>query len=188
MNIAMTSTGINVSPRPLPPNGPAVSPLSMDQCRPSAIQQGYLTDGTIAIEDCGRDPGVARLSTGRCAMAQKDQRTSSNPGIPNMAEFAETGRKQVEAILDMQKKFFDPQEMSRDWSARAKAEADLATAFAEKLSAAKSMPEVAAACQDWMSRRMELFTEDSRRLFADCQKFMSASAQMLSGGWKGGGS
>jgi Phasin protein len=121
-------------------------------------------------------------------MAQKDQRTSSTPGMPNMAEFAETGRKQVEAILDMQKKFFDPQEMSRDWSARAKAEADLATAFAEKLSAAKSMPEVAGACQDWMSRRMELFTEDSRRLFADGQKFMNATTQMLSGGWKGGSS
>ena len=90
-------------------------------------------------------------------MAQKDQRTSSNPAMPNMADLAETGRKQVEALLDMQKKFFDPQE-------------------------------VAAACQDWMNRRMELFTEDSRRLFADGQKFMNATTQMLSGGWKGGSS
>ena len=118
----------------------------------------------------------------------KDQRTSSNPAMPNMADLAETGRKQVEALLDMQKKFFDPQDMSRDWAARAKAEADLATAFAEKLSSAKSMPEVAAACQDWMNRRMELFTEDNRRLFADGQKFMNATTQMLSGGWKGGSS
>jgi hypothetical protein len=39
-----------------------------------------------------------------------------------------------------------------------------------------------------MNRRVELFTEDSRRLFADGQKFMNATTQMLSGGWKGGSS
>jgi len=129
-------------------------------------------------------------------MVQKDQRTSSKPAMPgmpnmpnmNLTDFAETGRKQLEAMLEMQKKFFDPEEMSREWAARAKVEADLATEFAEKLSAAKSMPEVAGACQDWMNRRMQLFTEDSRRLFADGQKFMSATTQMLSGGFKGVGS
>src|SRR5512144_145661 len=121
-------------------------------------------------------------------MVQKDQRTSSKPGMPNITDFAETGRKQLETMLDLQKKFFDPEEMSREWAARAKAEADLATEFAEKLSAAKSMPEVAGVCQEWMSRRMEMFTEDSRRLFADGQKFMTATTQMLSGGWKGGSS
>ena len=121
-------------------------------------------------------------------MAQKDQRTPSNPAMPNMADLAETGRKQVEALLDMQKKFFDPQDMSRDWAARAKAEADLATEFAAKLSAAHSPADLMAVSQDWMNRRMELFTEDNRRLFADGQKFMNATTQMLSGGWKGGSS
>jgi hypothetical protein len=121
-------------------------------------------------------------------MAPKDQRTSSTSGMPNIGDFAETGRKQLEAMLEMQKKFFDPQEMARECTTRAKAEADLATEFSGKLSTAKSMPEVAGICQEWMTRRMELFTEDSRRLFADGQKLMSATTQMLSGGWKGGSS
>jgi phasin protein len=120
-------------------------------------------------------------------MAKEQRTTSAMPNL-NVGEFAEVGRKQFEAILDLQKKFFDPQEMSREWTARAKAEADLATEFTEKLSAAKSMPEVTGICQEWMNRRMELFTEDSRRLFADGQKFMTAMSQMMAGGWKGGGS
>jgi hypothetical protein len=106
---------------------------------------------------------------------------------PNIAHFAEAGRKQVEVMMELQKKFFDPQVLSRDWAERAKVEADLATEFAEKLFLAKSMPEVASVYQEWMSRRMELFTEDSRRLVTESQKFMTAMTQLLSGDRKSGG-
>ena len=89
----------------------------------------------------------------------------------------------------MQKQFFDMEQMeeiNRDWVARAKAEADLASEFSAKLVAAHSMPDVVPVCQEWMKRRMDLFTEDSRRLFADGQRFMSAMTEALAGGGKGG--
>jgi len=121
-------------------------------------------------------------------MAQKDQRTSGT-SIPNMdlAGFAEAGRKQLETLMDMQKQFFDMEEVNRHWVARAKVEADLANEFSAKLTAAHSMTDVVAACQEWMGRRMELYTEDSRRLITDGQKFMAATAQLFTSGFKGGG-
>jgi hypothetical protein len=45
--------------------------------------------------------------------------------------------------------------------------------------AANSFPEVMMAYQEWMSRRMERFAEDSRRFWADAQKLMEASTRMV---------
>jgi hypothetical protein len=67
-------------------------------------------------------------------------------------------------MIDVQKEFIDAiEEVNREWGARVKAEQDLATEFAGKLTAARSIPETAGIWQEWMSRRMELFAEDSRR-------------------------
>ena len=117
----------------------------------------------------------------------KGQSTTSTANMPNLniAGFAEVGRKQFEAMVELQKRFFDPEQVGRDWATRAKLEADLAREFTQELSAAKSMPEVASVCQQWMNRRMELFAEDSRRLFAESQKFMNAVTQTLSSNSKG---
>jgi Phasin protein len=108
---------------------------------------------------------------------------------PNPAELAEMGKKQVEAMIDVQKEFINAiEEVNREWAARVKAEQDLATEFAGRLTAARSIPETAAICQEWMSRRMELFAEDSRRLVADIQKFTMATAHVLPKSWMGGNS
>jgi hypothetical protein len=116
---------------------------------------------------------------------------STKPTLPNAnpAELAEMGKKQVEAMIDVQKEFINAiEEVNREWAARVKAEQDLATEFAGKLTAARSIPETAAICQEWMSRRMELFAEDSRRLVADIQKFTMATARVLPKSLMGGNS
>jgi hypothetical protein len=124
-------------------------------------------------------------------MTQKEQRMSTKSTLPNAnpAELAQMGKKQVDAMIDVQKEFINAiEEVNREWAARVKAEQDLATEFAGKLTAARSIPETAGISQEWMSRRMELFAEDSRRFVADIQKFTMATARVLSNGRIGGSS
>jgi Phasin protein len=124
-------------------------------------------------------------------VAQKEQRMSTKPTLPNAnrAELAQMGKKQVEAMIDVQKEFINAiEEVNREWVARVKAEQDLATEFAGKLTAARSIPETAGICQEWMSRRMELLAEDSRRFVADIQKFTMGAARVLSNDRIGGSS
>jgi Phasin protein len=119
-------------------------------------------------------------------MAGKVQRTSSKSVMPNTTDFAKAGQQQFERMLEMQNKFFNLDEMTRDWSARVKAESDLANEFMQKLSRVRTIPEAVAVSPEWINRRMEMLAEDSRRLLPDGQKFMAATAQMLSPGSKGG--
>jgi hypothetical protein len=116
-------------------------------------------------------------------MTQKEQRGSAKQTLPNAGELAETmGKKQVEAMVDMQKELIQAtEELNREWVERLKAEAELATEFAGKVTAAKSIPETAAICQEWMQRRMEMFA-------ADMQKLTTLTARLLPRGWPGGSS
>jgi Phasin protein len=137
-------------------------------------------------------------------MAQKGTSVerSVKPAIPGVlhVELAEIGKKGFDAIIHMQRELCDALgEMNRDWFARAQAEANLASEFATRLTTARSVPDTAIMCQEWMGRRMEMFAEnsrrfvadsrrfveDSRRFLADSQKFMEASARFLSGGFGG---
>ena len=117
------------------------------------------------------------------------ERVSAKLGAPRIepAQFAEMGQKQVEAMTGMQQELVNAiEEMSRQWTARMKAETDLASEFAGKLSEARSAPDTARIAQEWLSRRMDLFAEDSRRFVADSQRFMAAATRMLSAGGRGG--
>jgi hypothetical protein len=71
---------------------------------------------------------------------------------------------------------------SRQWFDRAQSEANLASEFAFKLTAARSLPEVMAAYQKWTSRRFEMMAEDGKHLLADTQKFMEVGVRLLSNG------
>ena len=96
-------------------------------------------------------------------------------------EFAEIGKKRVEAMLDGQKGLFDAlQEMNRNWFVRAQSEANLTSELASKLTASRSVHDAASAYQQWMGRRMEMFAEDGRRFLANSQKLMKASAHLIS--------
>jgi phasin protein len=122
-------------------------------------------------------------------MTPKEQRTSAKPP-PSVdpAQFVELGKKQVNALVDMQRDLVDGiEEMSREWAERIKAETDLANEFAGKLSAAKSVPDTVAIYQEWLGRRMQMFADDSRRFATDSQKFLAKSTRLFSDGLKGPG-
>jgi hypothetical protein len=65
-------------------------------------------------------------------------------------------------------------------------QAKLGSEFVAKLTAARSIPEVATAYQEWASRQMEMAAEDAKRIFADGQKLAETGARLLSNPTVGG--
>jgi hypothetical protein len=103
-------------------------------------------------------------------------------------QFAAMGKKRLEDFVAMQAEQMEKlQEMNRSWLERMQSEATLASEFAAKLTAARSVPEVAAAYQEWATRHMEMAAEDGKRIFADAQKLAETGARLLSGGWQPNG-
>lgn len=84
------------------------------------------------------------------------------------------------------------QEVNRNWFDRLQSEATLASEFATKLSAVRSIPETATVYQEWAAKRMEMAADDAKRLLADTQKLAETGMHLLSNGRpsnpKGGGS
>ena len=70
-------------------------------------------------------------------------------------------------------------------STRMQAEANLASEFASKLAAARSLPEAMFTCQDWGKRRIEMMAEDTKHLLDDTQTFIQIGAQLLTKTWQG---
>jgi hypothetical protein len=100
------------------------------------------------------------------------------------------GKKRIEDFVNAQTELFEAlQATNRQWLDRAQTEANLASEFAAKLTAARSIPDAMTACQDWTTRRFELMAEDGKHLLADSQKFIETGARLLSNDWltKGGG-
>jgi len=103
---------------------------------------------------------------------------------PFPAGFAQSGEKQVKDIISLQRdvsKYM--QVVSQSWLAHMQSEADLASRYATKLTATHSIPETASVCQEWTNRRMELFTEDSKRFLAETQKLVESGIRALASGW-----
>lgn len=123
-------------------------------------------------------------------MAQKDHHSDysakSSPLNLVPTDLAEMGKKRIEASIAMQTELLDKlQETNREWLARVRSEIDLASELTSKLTAARSLPDAATACQEWASKRMDMLAEDGRRVVADNQKFIEASARFFSNGGTG---
>jgi Phasin protein len=119
-------------------------------------------------------------------MAQKETERAERVvgSILNPAEFAAMGKKQMDEFVKMQTELFDKfRETNEKWFDRAKSEADLASQFASKLTAARSIPEAMMACQEWSSHRFEMMAEDGKHLLEDSQKFMETGTKLVSNGW-----
>jgi hypothetical protein len=100
------------------------------------------------------------------------------------AEFAAMTKKRIEDFVNAQSELLDKfQETNREWLDRLQSEATLASEFASKLTAARSIPDAMTACQDWTSRRFEMMAEDGKHVLADSQKFMEVGARLVSNGW-----
>lgn len=97
------------------------------------------------------------------------------------SEFARTGGKPVEALIEMQKQLIDSvDEANRAWLARARLEAVLGIEFVSKLTAARSIPDVATAYRECMTRQLDMLAEDGRRMFDDSKRFLKSGVRFLS--------
>ena len=108
-------------------------------------------------------------------MAQNKSHSAQarKPALPNLvpAQFAEMGKKRIDDLAAMQKELLEKlQEANRNWFDRVQLEANLASEFATKMTAARSIPETATAFQQWSSRRIEMAAEEAKHLMADTQK------------------
>jgi hypothetical protein len=124
-------------------------------------------------------------------MARKESHTGraeqsllTYPLTCSFAEFAAIGSKRIDELAILQTELLNQlQTSNRQWLDRAQSEANFASEFASKLTAARSIPEAVTACQEWTGRRLELLAEGGRILFADTQRFMETGARLLSNGW-----
>jgi hypothetical protein len=117
-------------------------------------------------------------------MANEPTRTGKpfGLGIPGSAPF-ELSKSGVDAMTKMQAEFMgNLEELSRAWLSQTQASAALFNGLLTQLWNARSPPDTVAAYQQFMSRRMEMMVEDSRRFFASSEKFMNAGAKLLANG------
>jgi hypothetical protein len=102
-------------------------------------------------------------------------------------EFSRMGEAQTEAMLQVQKELLDTYEqISREWLARVKAEADLWSELANKMSTVRSLPDALGTYQQGVAQRVQMAAEDGRRLFEDTQKIVNTMTRSLSSKWPSG--
>ena len=100
------------------------------------------------------------------------------------AESGTIGKQQLDAFADIQAELFSKLEQANlRWMDTIQKRVNLASEFATKLTAARSVPETVSACQDWVRQRIEMAEEDAKQLLADSEAFMDTAARLVSNGW-----
>jgi len=116
-------------------------------------------------------------------MAQTEVHSERTKQFPVPTEFAAMVKKRMEGLANAQSELLSElQETNRQWVERMQSEANLASEFHSKLTAARSIPDAMTACQEWTSRRFEMMAEDGKHLLADTQRFMEAGVRLMSNG------
>jgi hypothetical protein len=126
------------------------------------------------------------------AMANDETHVDSveQSGTPGMVppELAAMGRKRLDELAAAQAQQLEKlRELNRNWFDRMQSEAAMASELAGKLTAARSVPEVATAYQDWATQHMERAAEDAKHILAEAQKLAESGVQLLSRGFQGNG-
>src|SRR5262249_4141003 len=99
-------------------------------------------------------------------------------------EIAETEKKIGDTTLQVQNEFIKTcEEISRAVMSRATAQIELTSKLTEKLRAARSLPDVVSAYQQWLSEQMNACSEDARQFMTNSQKFVTTSTRLFSNGW-----
>ena len=119
--------------------------------------------------------------------AERTERSAA-PNLLVSTEIAEMGKKRVQNFVDAQRELVNQvQETNRQWYDRMQSEAKVASDCANKLIAARSIPEAMTACQEWANRQLQMTAEDAEHFFSDGQKFIEASTRLLSSGFSDNG-
>ena len=113
-------------------------------------------------------------------MTQTEKR--QNQISPNLMSSETAGiiRNNIETLAAVQKEFLDAlSKANRVWIAYFNEEAALTSNFTEKLTKTKSIPDAAAAYQEWMSQHMELLSKQAQKVLAESQDFTKACTQIV---------
>jgi hypothetical protein len=111
---------------------------------------------------------------------QAANRSTMQSGVEGLAKAAET---QAQGVMAVQQELWHLFEEARqDWLNLAQREAQLASDLSVTLSACKTVPEIAKAYQDWMSESFTMLGEQSQRMFANSQKFMTSATTTMGNG------
>ena len=103
-------------------------------------------------------------------------------------ELFRLGQEQSETLLHLQEEIFQVyEEASQAWLERVKAEVDLWSDLAAKLTASRSVPDALSAYQKCVAERMQMAAEDGRRMTNDVQKMMSRMTHSMPNGLRGVG-
>jgi hypothetical protein len=98
-------------------------------------------------------------------------------------EVAGIGKKQFEAMAAVQKEFLNAlNKTNRSWVDCFNEEATLTANFTQKVTTAGSIPEAAAAYQEWASQQMELFSRQAKRVFEETQDFNKSCGKIMGSG------
>ena len=129
-----------------------------------------------------------RRAGGNCIMPQQDSYIDRAEKLPpNLLspELGMMGKQCIEELFNVQTELLERlQETNRHWLERAQSEAALASKYATKLTATRSVAEAMTTCEEWTSRQIEMIAEDSKLLVADTQKLMQTGARLLWNGWR----
>ncbi len=74
-------------------------------------------------------------------------------------------------------------EASQRWFGCFEAEAKLTSELATKLTAARSLPDIMAAYQDWGTRNLEMIGGETKHFLDDAQKLMQSGAHVALTNW-----
>jgi hypothetical protein len=114
-------------------------------------------------------------------MEQRTDTTSASAPLSLFpVDLVGLGKMRLQALFDAQSKLVDTlPALSRDWMSCAQAERELSSELMTKLSAARTLPESARAYQEWLSRRIDMFADETRMLLADTQKLVDVGARLF---------
>lgn len=89
-----------------------------------------------------------------------------------------------EEFAHMQNELFEQfQRSNQQWAERLQTEFKLFAELGTKLSAARSIPDAAAAYQSYANQHMVMASEDARRLFEDYQALVVSGAHLWRTNW-----
>ena len=107
-------------------------------------------------------------------MAQSKGRDAISLSDFNAGGFLVFETKRVEAVKEVQTQLLDTfEQFNLQQLARGKQEMEFASEFAGEISSARSVPDVMNAYQNWISKRMALYIEDSQRILNTTMKLLS---------------
>jgi hypothetical protein len=124
--------------------------------------------------------GKQRTENSGGVRASRSHGQRSSATIAEEQSFGEMGARGVTAGLRLQTEMFEVlSNIGREWLERAASQAELASRLPNKLTAARSVPDVLSAYQEWLSECMTVAGEDGYRFISDSQKIINAGVRCV---------